>query len=615
MKTLVCNSELPYFYDAAWFKDTQSNDETDYAEAHYIKFDFFVISLQNITVHNGHINSFRSFIELSWFGFEDPQSDMRRYEACIGTMPYGCEVVPVFNCNSKTSHIQGELDLPNGTALFATVRGYNHNNQSVSKASQHFIVDTSPPIVSITPGFKTRFASYNTSSGYQWDQSVLQMYWGFEDAESPVTRHIFTLKTHHDGHTPVEHLELGKEHEITLALDETSWLHNGDTYTLVVTACNDAGLCTTAEAKKTLTIDSTPPHLGGIHSPISWENILGDDGEIASKINMSWYGFYDYESGISKVYVGIGKSFTGNELTNGLVEVDVDTMTRNDNHWITTNEGLLEDESVIVSLMAENGVGLVSPMARVTMVVSSTSGPALSPFVGDTGSLEIERHSCEIHFCNKDCTCAVVGQGCIQVDTNRTCNSITETDNNQFGVDVLVYAGVKDDSITISPSSSCLAAHWVVDDGISAIKRFEWTIGLKNEPFGEGIFDLAKESPWIDVGKFQHSVFCLPPENQLLHGTEYIIYVKAWVDMATSLIFESAPVLIDRTSPSVSKGKYIKDSDESCVDDYDIIDWTDKITACWDSVFYEPQGQIVKFLVSLGTQPGGKHWHYFMILS
>ena len=532
---------------------------------------------------------------------------MRRYEACFGTTPYECDVMPVFDCLLKTSHIQGGLDLPIGRELYATVTGYNNNNQSVSMSSKHFMVDTSPPLPSIVPGFDTCIASFNKGLFAQWDRSVLKLYWGFVDTDSPVIRHIIALKTHHEGHTPVEHMELGKEHEITIALDETKWLHNGDTYTLVVTACNAAGLCTTAEANQTLLIDSTPPHLGGFHSRMSWENTVDDEGDIFSKINASWYGFYDYESGISKYYIGLGKTFTGNELTNGLVEVDADMLKTEQGHWIYTNEGLTAGDSVIVSVMAENGIGLISPIARVTMIVSSASAPGPSPLVGDSGSLEIEKHSCDIHFCNKDCTCAVVGQVCGHVATNMTCSSLTETNNNSYGVDVRVYAGIKDDPLTITASSSCLAAHWIVDDQMSAIKRFEWTIGIKDEPYGDGIFDLNRESPWIDVGKLQQSVYCLPAAKHLLHGTVYLIYVKIWVAMDTYLIYASAPVIVDHTSPAVRKGEFIKDSDESCVDDFSIIDWVDKMTACWDSVFYEPQGQIVHFLVSLGTQPGGKH--------
>ena len=548
---------------------------------------------------------FRSFVELFWTRFEDPQSEMSHYEACIGTTPYDCDIVPVFDCLLASSYIHGGLDLPIDKELFATVTGFNKNNQSVSKASRHFMVDTSPPLVSVVPHFDTSITGFNTSVYGQCEKSVLKLHWQFLDTESPVVRHIVTLKTHHEGHTPVEHVELGKENGMTIALDATNWLHNGDTYVLIVTACNAADLCTTAKSNSTLLIDSTPPHLGGFQSPMPWENVLSDDGQIVGKLNMSWLGFYDYESGISKYHIGVGKTFTGHELTNGLVEFDNDILETEQNQLIYTNEGLSAGDTVIASVMAENGVGLFSPIARVTLIVSSTSPPG--PTADASGSLEAEKHSCEIHFCNKDCTCAVVGQICAQADTNMTCNEITETKNNSFGVSVRVFSGIGEDPQIITASSSCLAAYWIVDEGTSAIKRFEWTIGIKDEPHGEGVFDLFTESPWMDVGKLQKSVYCSLVGQRLFHGTEYLIYLTVWVDMDTYLIYESAPVMVDHTPPAVRKGEFIKESDEACVTDYNVIDWVDKMTACWDSVFYEAQGQIVYFLVSLGTQPGGKH--------
>ena len=548
---------------------------------------------------------FRSFIGLYWTGFEDPQSGMSHYDACIGTTPDNCDIVPKFDCLLTTSHIQGSIDLPIGKELFAVVTGYNKNNQGVTKASKHFIVDASPPYVSVVPNFDTSITGLKNNTTGQWEKSVLKLFWLFADSESPITRHIITLKTHHEGHTPVEHMELGTETEITVNLDSANWLHNGDTYALIVTACNDAGLCTTAESNSTFVVDSTPPHLGGFLSQMSWENSVDDKGQIVSKINTTWYGFYDYESGVSKYYIGVGSTFTGNELTNGLIEIEGDFKKSEQNKLIHINEGLTSVDKIVVSVLAENGVGIISPIARVTLIATSSSPPGATEDA--SGSLEIENHSCDIHFCNKDCTCAVVGQACYQADTNMTCNVITKTENNAYDVNVRVYAGTIDNPKSITASSSCISAYWVVDDGESTIKRFEWTTGIKDEVYGEGIFDITTESPWMDVGKFQHSVHCLQVGQSLLHGTEYVVYLRVWVNVDAYLVYASAPLLVDNTPPAIRKGEFIKDSDEACLTDYDTIDWTDKITACWNSVFYDVHGDINHYLVSLGTKPGGTY--------
>ena len=113
---------------------------------------------------------------------------------------------------------------------------------------------------------------------------------------------------------------------------------------------------------------------------------------------MTWYGFNEYESGVSKYHIGVGRTFTDNELTNGLLEIDGYVHKSEQNELIYLNIGLTSSDKMFVSILAENGVGLISPIVRVTLIVKAlletTSGDVVGPF-------EIEDHSCDIHFCNK----------------------------------------------------------------------------------------------------------------------------------------------------------------------------------------------------------------------
>ena len=542
---------------------------------------------------------FSSSVEIFWTGFEDPQSGMNHYEACLETSPNTCNFVPMFNCLLSSSHFKSGLNMPVNTNLFVTVKGYNKNNQSVAKTSNYFIVDPTPPEILMAPKFVTDYTSSDKIT-VQSEKSVINLIWKFSDSESPVVRHIVTLATHHEGHTPVEHVELGKVNRLTINTDGKNWLHNGDKYKAIVTCCNAAGLCSTIESDYLL-IDSTPPHVGGFKTPMTWRNFQSDGNLTASEINLTWYGFYDHESGIKRFYVGIGSTYTGNEFTNGLVEIETDGVQKDFNNSFILPD-ILWDEEVVVSIVAENNAGLMSSVARVTLLALYLTPKV--PVENAHGVLEIEKHSCDLHFCNKDCTCAVIGKVCMEVETNLTCNDITTTSESPFSVSLRVYGGLEDNPQHITASSACLSAHWTVEEGQSEIKRFEWTLGIKDEPYGEGIFDLVYERPWMDVGNYQYAVYCLPLNRRLVHSTYYTIYVKAWVAMDTFNIFESQPLLVDQTPPAIRRGEVVKDTDDSFNTDYDIIDWTDKISACWSGVFYEAQGTIVYFIVSMGTLPG-----------
>ena len=527
---------------------------------------------------------------------------MDHFESCIGNIPGKCDVTLKFNCFLESSHIKVGLNLPENTNLYVTVTGYNKNGQNVSKTSQPFKVDSTAPTIIAKPMFFTNYSRFEMTTA-QWDKSILRLNWKFEDLQSPIVRHIVTLSTHHEGHTPVEYVELGQETKLTINLDVKNWLQNGDTYKATVTACNAAGHCSSAESDDLL-IDSTPPHLGGFKPPMTWQNFVNGKNQPNCKLNLTWYGFHDQESGIRKFYIGVGRTYTDNELTNGLIDIDSATNAKEHTASITLTDDLNPNEFIVASIIAENYAGLKSPIGRVTLLTLASSSNILSSDLN--GILEIEKHSCDIHFCNKDCTCAVVGKVCTEVHTNVTCQNMNVTSDNTQNISVRVYGGMTHEPQYITASSACLVGHWYVDEGEQLIKRFEWTLGIKEEPYGEGIFDLINERPWMDVGKLLYGVHCLPSNRSLEHKTEYLIYVKAWVEMDRYLIFESPPVMVDHYPPAIRRGSFVKDSDGTCKTDYDFIDWTDTIVACWAKVFNEGQGHIIYYLVGLGTQPGCK---------
>ena len=541
---------------------------------------------------------FSSTVQFFWTGFEDPESRMDHFESCIGTLPGLCDVAQNFNCFLESSHIKVGLNLPENVNLYVTVTGYNKNGQNVSTASQPFKVDSTAPIALVKPKFFTNYSRLEITTA-QWDKSILRLNWQFEDDQSPIVRHIVSLSTHHEGHTPVEHVELGQETKLTINLDEKHWLQDGDTYKATVTACNAAGQCSSSESDDLL-IDSTPPHLGGFKPPMTWQNFPNGTNKVVCILNLTWYGFHDQESGIRKFYVGVGRTYTDNELTNGLVALNSVANTGELNASLTLSDGLNPDEKILASIVAENNAGLKSHIGRVTLLAlasSSSSGRSVA-----YGRLEIEKHSCDIHFCNKDCTCAVVGKVCTEVQTNMTCPMNTASEN-QPNISVRVYGGMSHEPQNITASSACLAGHWIVDEGKQIIKRFEWTLGIKDMPYGNGLFD-SSERPWMDVGKFQNGIYCLPPNRSLEHRTEYLIYVKAWFAMDRYMVFESPSIMVDHNPPAIRRGSFVKDSDLTCKTDYDYIDWADKIVGCWSKVFNEVQGHIIYYIVGLGTRPG-----------
>ena len=74
--------------------------------------------------------------------------------------------------------------MPTGQELFAVITGFNKKNQGVTKSSKHFIVDISPPKMSVVSTVDTSITGFNDTKA-KWEKSGRKLLWLFADAESP----------------------------------------------------------------------------------------------------------------------------------------------------------------------------------------------------------------------------------------------------------------------------------------------------------------------------------------------------------------------------------------------------------------------------------------------
>ena len=125
----------------------------------------------------------------------------------MGSRKMECDIVDRFNVLLHSNIIKSNLSLPIYSELFASVWAFNKVGMNTSFSSDGFIVDESAPILKQKPIFNIGELATNGNTA-QWDRSLLQLNWKFIDQQSPITSHKISLKTHHDGHTPVENISL-----------------------------------------------------------------------------------------------------------------------------------------------------------------------------------------------------------------------------------------------------------------------------------------------------------------------------------------------------------------------------------------------------------------------
>ncbi|XP_013386063.1 uncharacterized protein LOC106155675 [Lingula anatina] len=542
---------------------------------------------------HAHYVAEKSSVSVRWFGFHDAESGIKRYSWCLGTEPYICDIKNMTNVYSSSSVIGTGLQLPEATRLYATVLAENSAGLTVNQSSQFVIIDVTPPKVVISPTIDLQDIQVSRRNDTQFDPSQLRCTWKFTDDNSPVISHLVKINTHHDGAVPIPPVELGDVDFVQLNLPRNQTLSDGDTYTVSVTACNAAGLCTSSTSEPVL-VDSSPPHIGGFKEPLIWTIVDG-----VSSVNLSWTGFADPHSGISNYYVAVGTSYSDSNVTGGAVQTkheigDLQTIN------INTTVGIIPGQLLFLALWAENGAGLRSHIGRITVKVVSGNSARTS------GILDIEKHSCDIHYCNSDCTCAVVGRKCMSAGALPNC---TAGKGNTAKNKIVVADGILSDA-AFTCSSKCLWGHWFGPKANGgSIQRYEWSIGFYNSTGGDGIFDLTTEQPWFDIGHLNYFSYCLPGGRFLNHKQKYAVYLRSWTDFSTFTEYMSNGVMVDLTPPSQRRGKHVIDCGDRCDVDIEFSRNMHTLSADWTDVFTDTQSQIDHYELHIGTFPEGDDVH------
>ncbi|XP_062581992.1 uncharacterized protein LOC134243764 [Saccostrea cucullata] len=523
----------------------------------------------------------RTSIMASWVGFQDPHSSVEHCEWCIGTTKEICDILPFRNSFLSNDVYLPSLWLPLRTDLFVSVMAYNNVNLTTNISSHAFRVDDTPPKVISQPKIHTLKSPLSEATQIQYDNSIIKLSWLFSDKESSISHYSISLKSHHNKRVPYEGVIHDNVNTIIIPFNATNRLLNGDKYSAVVAACNQAGLCTVSESEPIL-IDSSPPHLGGFTSEHFWQVSTNQTNQTSATI--SWFGFLDVESDIAFFKLSVGKTYNGGEFTNGFLQIS-----GNQTSATIPLYGFKPNahNEIILSIYAINYAGLKSKTAKATVVTS------MSDKSGLRGRFLTQRYSCKTSFCNNDCTCGVVGLKCVFNGKN-TCRKVNHTNTEVF----IGSSNFSDNFI--QSSTSCIAGSWRSNS--SNITRYEWTVGLANESPGQGIFDLQKENPWTDNDLETTILFCLPAHKTLINKQKYILYVRAWVSQDEYAIFESKSITIKDTPPRVRKGKFISESrNKACGVDIEFAESQWKICACWKNVFSDADRLVYSF--SVGTSP------------
>nr|XP_006820035.1 PREDICTED: uncharacterized protein LOC102804825 [Saccoglossus kowalevskii] len=262
----------------------------------------------NVTIDvGGTYHHSTTSISAAWnMLFYDKESGVSYYEWAIGSTPAIDDIFP-FTPSNYAYGTAEDLTLREGHSYFISVRAYNGAGMSAMAISWAVTIDTSPPEPGIV--YDGERNSTFKDFDYQFDTSKINAYWeGFIDPHSGIVDYIWKIGTCRgcDDVMQEQHVGLVTEMEA----DHLN-LKPGFTYYTTVTACNSAGMCTSASSDG-VTSDISPPIAGMV-----FDGPSGKDWQYQAsrkRLAAHWYNFHDYHSKLSHYEWRAGVTRGGDDI-------------------------------------------------------------------------------------------------------------------------------------------------------------------------------------------------------------------------------------------------------------------------------------------------------------
>jgi hypothetical protein len=271
-----------------------------------------------------------------WFGFNDIESNIRNFHWGIGTSPKGTDVLPFIDIGSNVTAEQTDLKLTNGRQYYVTVQAFNAGGQSVTKASDGVLVDTTPPMDPnpAEPNIEFRGSSVLIAS---WNN--------FTDEESPIWFYKWAVGTRKCGTQVQAYTNVGR---MTKAKLTGTKFESGSRLYVSVVARNRADLVSQVCSDGYL-FDITPPKPGKVRDGL--QSIDSQYLTVSDSVAGNWDMFGDPESGIATCYFGVGTTPSHPDVS-GYTEIG------NRTAFNKTGLNLSQGVTYYVHIKCTNGVGL-----------------------------------------------------------------------------------------------------------------------------------------------------------------------------------------------------------------------------------------------------------------
>ena len=492
-------------------------------------------------------------------------------------------------------------------------------------------IDSSPPEFTGPVIIDTRWAG-SVAMDTQYSSSLIRVSWNFSDNQTTIDKHFWRLVSDSYIRNPISMMSAGTQSDTTASGIELS---DGDSYYALVTACNAASLCVQERSTQVL-FDSSPPIDGyfavdlseaitlnrTVPGGMTWRNRRGRG---YAEIDIAFLGFSDLHSGISRYWSSVGSGYSLTDLSIPTV-LDVSAASDDNSTYIAKiqlSRLLTLNETIYISLWAENGAGLRSHVIQSSFIVEEV------PSRNNNGTLTILRsYNCAIDSCLGHCTCAARGDLCtIDPILTSTCEQQDDLSmlsaDMQLMVNIVAPQQIYDSGDPLfSASTDKLIGRWeYVNPSSTAIQRVEWSFSEEGLPPGMGLMDSVNDIIWREADQSNTAIFSVSPSYYLSyplrHGISYVFHVRAWYSNTSYAVFTSDNVTIDTAYPSIMRGARTREVEfmGSSEIDLDYSSSNSEIEISWQNVFIPSlSGSYASYEVAIGNSPGADNVYPFTMV-
>ena len=305
----------------------------------------------------------------------DLESEIKSVTACATTNKDECNLTPWTAINPPSSSLNFNFPNPlqTGTVFMLKLKVENGPGLDAIAYSGSIMVDETPPVKG-TVGVGNK----RTLVFIQVGQRLSVLWSDFVDSESSIKMYQWKICSANEHSECVsDFVDAGLKTSLVLS---DIGIEQGMEYNLVIKAMNFAELETTAVSNPFI-LDKTPPESGMV---FDGDDYLKDQAYQSSfsEISVSWKGFQDKESGITRYELCVGSNA-------GLCDVSGYTNYGLATNAIINNLNLTHNETYYTTIRAVNGAGQTSFATSNGIFIDMTSPEGGSVSDGDDTDIDV----------------------------------------------------------------------------------------------------------------------------------------------------------------------------------------------------------------------------------